>query len=1142
MIHARIKQKQTHSISTNPENQKNNHMLFNKYQYRVEDVVKRGYSQSAGAFGEDGKFYWVKWILGVSQSDTSLRLLSDKLRHLQQARHSVLPEMVEYGFDAKQGAFAIVFEYLNKVETLQDKIKSLSPMDLMPGMLDVVDCLKVLHEKHHISHGDIHPGNILIDGNGQFYVVDFGLAVLTRTLSEEKELVVFAREFAAPEKFGKVSVGGFPFQSDVYSIGRILDWAFRSLRISLSESAGQKIQRLMADLPADRPNWLLVAEMLRALANESVHALVQVAFRQKEHQETIIELLRDEIPRFDVIPGEGKNFQMDIVLGDVLCEKVLWIKEEDKLLFNGMNWGQTDEDKKRIDRKKTWGKRLPFSVHYATSIPGNKTDLTPFFQQWLEQNQKQSGYRKGKKAFQKELEFYRQLLEKELEEIRKKSLRLQYSSIKIEDDELIFQLAEKEAYSSKGSIQQHVDIGNTVNSEGFEYELSNHSDRKQIKNPIRFTGKPYDYDSEKKTLKIKDLERFKEDEVPLAGYLFENTSKKEEEKKRQLDALRRVEKNEVLSMDLMVALFDPENISSKYLELPTEVETVYQKNENGQPFQYTPNQTQAIVNALHRNPLTIIQGPPGTGKTTVITEIVFQLLHARPESKILITSQTNNAVDQVLEGLLQNQIPVLRLNGIRSPNSPIIAEQTLDRKLEGWKKAIRKRATENFKTQTQNLEKLVSAKAPLAWNFVSIILKEQNWSKAKTQIELFAKKVPSLKGLHQLPEDKKEGLIAIEKAFNVSISEYFNLFKIHNDWVSTVSALDEKSPLNLRLVDSIRVVGATCNHIASKRYSKFNFEFDYVIMDEAGKATPAEALVPIIMGKNLLMVGDHRQLRPMITQNREVESWLKNKYKTEALDIIEQEDYFNKPSLFESVIEAVDPDYKTQLTECRRLPAEAVELTSRCFYQDFGDDPIRSAGRDSAKEHNLDLAISSSLFFIDIGNDHKNEVDNTSSYNSVSLGVVTQLLEYLDACGPVKEYTIGVIAGYSAQRRRLIQQVDRLKSKGLIPHIASRKKKEDRLVVSVVDQFQGLEKDIVIMDLVKSGPRLDLGFLETPNRINVALSRHKRLLFLVGDFQGLIQAKTRRNGGEKVALQKYLELIPKSCILKKEQLIGLFKK
>jgi hypothetical protein len=56
------------------------------------------------------------------------------------------------------------------------------------------------------------------------------------------------------------------------------------------------------------------------------------------------------------------------------------------------------------------------------------------------------------------------------------------------------------------------------------------------------------------------------------------------------------------------------------------------------------------------------------------------------------------------------------------------------------------------------------------------------------------------------------------------------------------------------------------------------------------------------MGKNLIFVGDHRQLKPMLTSTREVESWLREKFKKEADELENWEDYFNRPSLFEQII------------------------------------------------------------------------------------------------------------------------------------------------------------------------------------------------------------------------------------------------
>ncbi|WP_421020035.1 AAA domain-containing protein, partial [Klebsiella pneumoniae] len=66
-------------------------------------------------------------------------------------------------------------------------------------------------------------------------------------------------------------------------------------------------------------------------------------------------------------------------------------------------------------------------------------------------------------------------------------------------------------------------------------------------------------------------------------------------------------------------------------------------------------------------------------------------------------------------------------------------------------------------------------------------------------------------------------------------------------WHSLLSNIEDYDALKSKFISSINIVGATSNHIAAGKYKDFNFEFDYVIMDEAAKATPAETLVPINM-------------------------------------------------------------------------------------------------------------------------------------------------------------------------------------------------------------------------------------------------------------------------------------------------------
>lgn len=1118
-------------------------MLFNKYQYNPNGTLKRGYSQSTVALNEEGKPFWVKWILGIDKSDTKAKILADKLRHLQKARHNALPDIIDYGFDEEQQTFAIVYEYLEEVQTFENKIFELKTQGAISGLIDLADCLHELHSKYKIHHGDIHPANILIDKNGQFYLVDFGLADITKTLSQTKELEIFARGFAAPEKLNKLANKGFPFQADIFSLGKVIEWFYDENQQNIAEEQNILLRKLLSENPSERPSWQQVLDFLRNLAVSSETEAVQVAFRTG-YINGLLELLNSTNPIYDISPKAGQNYLADIIIGNYLCEGVIWIKAEDKLLFNGVK-PLAQLDQKFVERKMKEGKKLPFKFSYTMDYTNNKADLTPYFQKWFELKQKQVSLRENRKAVRDELGFYRELLEKEKEVIAKNSLRLQYTNFKVNGDEISFHIKQNEKFSTLGFIQRHIEDGNDVNSEGFEYVVSANADRKQNKEAVEFAGKPYEFNTQDNIIKIKDCETVKVNNIPQSGYLFENTNKKEEEKNRQLEAIRKVDKNEVQNPDLIYYLFKPDELPQVYSE-HTELEKVWQKDKkSGKPLSYSFNQQKAIQNGLTKSPLSVIQGPPGTGKTTVITEIVFQILAKKPEAKILITSQTNNAVDQVLENLLKNEIPILRLSGITAPRIPVIRKHTLDKKLEGWKQQVRETAERNFQKEKKKFNEKLQSKNAFAVSIVDIILEITDWKKAKEKIENVVSRVQNLKELHNLPSEKEKAFEKIDKVLEIDFAEFLKLHSLHRDWIVTINSLDEKSAINQKLIDSIRVIGATCNHIASKKYSRYNFEFDYVIMDESGKATTAEAIVPIIMGKNLIFVGDHRQLKPMLTSTREVESWLREKFKKEADELENWEDYFNRPSLFEQIITRIETDYKAQLTECRRSSAEQVKLTSKCFYEPEGDEAIEPVNRPTEDEHNLPLAIDSSIIFIDIGSHYNNETDNEknkSSLNKVSAEIIPNILEQLNKYEKVKEYSVGVITGYTAQFRLLKNQLNKKIQKVGLNNIRKWNKPEDKLTVSVVDRFQGLERDIVIVDLVKSGAGLNLGFLEVPNRINVALSRQKKLLIIVGDYYGIVNAKTsKRLNREKAALQKYLEAIKPNWIVKAEQLKELFK-
>jgi superfamily I DNA and/or RNA helicase/tRNA A-37 threonylcarbamoyl transferase component Bud32 len=1122
-------------------------MLFNTYQYLTSTITQRGYSKSSIINNENGERFWAKWILGIDKNATKAKILTDRLRHIQKARHLVLPDIIHYGYDEEQNAFAIIYKLLKDVNTLEDCVHRFPLGTILNGLTEIVDCLQELHTKYKISHGDIHPANILVDSNGQFYLVDFGLANITRTLSQEKDLEIFAGSFAAPEKMNKTGAHGFAYQADIFSLGKVIEWLYHEKYESLSEESSRFLTAMTAAIPAERPEWPPVKNNLVKFTPTGLGGLIAVSFKESGNELLILELLNRSTPIFDLSPNAGENYLMDIIVGDYILEGVLWLKNDKRIQVKKVKSLESIEPEFR-GRKLQYGKKLPVKFSFLLGQVST-ADPTPYFDKWFRQQQQEKKLRDLRKAGKEELNFYKDLLDEELKQISKKSLQLQYSNFRLKgNDEIEFIISENPKLSSIGQVHKHIDEGNDITSDSIEYETSSIADKKQNKKPILFTGKPYRYDSKNRVLSIKDCDHLKKDEIPQRGFLFESTRKKEEEKRRQKEAIRCVEKSDVQNPDLIHYLFNPNGLPELgYSE--HELTNVQQKDKKGNALKYSYNQEKAILNAIHKNPLTVIQGPPGTGKTTVITEIVFQILALKPESKILITSQTNNAVDQVLENLIKNHIPVVRLTGLSEPRIQAVKAHTLNRKLEGWKQLVTRKAKEQFLQRKKSVFESWQSKTPIAVSLAEIIFGDFKWEQIQIELKKIAERISNLKSLLPIPTDRGLLLEKADKLLGTEMTDFEKLFNLHKNWVSTVNALDEKSAINQKLIDSIRLVGATCNHIAAKKYSKYNFEFDYVIMDESGKATTAEALVPIILGKNLVFVGDHRQLRPRLTSSRDVEKWLRNKFKIKGDELESWEDYFNRPSLFEQVICKIDADYKAQLTECRRSSKDQVMLTSKCFYEAENDEAIEYVDRLPDEEHNLSLAVNSSIFFIDIGHEYKNERDQKtrSSSNKKSAEIIAQLLTELNKYEKVSSYSIGVITGYAAQHRVINEQLYRNNLlKGLTNirqwKIASEKEtKGEKLTVSVIDRFQGLERDIIVLDLVKSGAGLDLGFLEIPNRINVALSRQKKLLFIVGDYAGIVNARTRKEGGEKAALQHYLELVKEEWIVKEQNLKSLFR-
>ena len=295
---------------------------------------------------------------------------------------------------------------------------------------------------------------------------------------------------------------------------------------------------------------------------------------------------------------------------------------------------------------------------------------------------------------------------------------------------------------------------------------------------------------------------------------------------------------------------------------------------------------------------------------------------------------------------------------------------------------------------------------------------------------------------------------------------------------------------------------------------KKNFEFDYVIIDEAARANPLDLFIPITLArKKVILVGDHKQLPQLVDQDilEQMES------SNDSRERFEELKGFMEKSLFESLwdylkTERNDGIVRTVTLDTQyRMPQKLSDFVSRNFYGDethiqTGKNPndcIHHVSRYTKKNGDCKCAVWENV-------DSK-ESGKISKTNEAEAELIIKRIKEI-----IKETdeTIGVIASYSAQTR-LIDKIAKSD--------AELKKKIDNkhLEIGSIDAFQGRQFDIVFFSVVRSNDRNNFGFLKSENRLNVAFSRQKKLLVIVGNRK---MYETEKAQEEVPALKEFIKL------------------
>ncbi|KAG7195863.1 ATP-dependent RNA helicase [Scheffersomyces spartinae] len=328
-------------------------------------------------------------------------------------------------------------------------------------------------------------------------------------------------------------------------------------------------------------------------------------------------------------------------------------------------------------------------------------------------------------------------------------------------------------------------------------------------------------------------------------------------------------------------------------------------------------------------------------------------------------------------------------------------------------------------------------------------------------------------------ESQAEHLSLHSQVERGSTGKLRKLFKLKKE-LGELSAADSKTLAKLsrieerKILDKCHVVCTTCVGAGDKRLK--HLKFRTVLIDESTQASEPEVLIPIVKGaKQVILVGDHQQLGPVVLNRKAGDAGL-----TQSL--------FERLVLLGHVPIRLEVQY--------RMHPCLSEFPSNMFYEGSLQNGVTKEHR-LLKKSTFPWPVSDTpmMFWANYG---REEISSSgySYLNRVEAMNVERVVSKLfkDKVSPDQ---IGIITPYEGQRAYIVLYMAMNSS---IPEF---KDKYLQLEIASVDAFQGREKDFIILSCVRANDQQQVGFLSDPRRLNVALTRAKYGLIILGNPRAL---------------------------------------
>lgn len=508
-----------------------------------------------------------------------------------------------------------------------------------------------------------------------------------------------------------------------------------------------------------------------------------------------------------------------------------------------------------------------------------------------------------------------------------------------------------------------------------------------------------------------------------------------------------------------------------------------------------PSKRDAFRSIVSTLPLFLVQGPPGVGKTRLVRELVRQQLSLDRSTRILLTAQSNHAVDHLMHEVVD-----------ALDEADLYAGVVVVRCVPAEKKD----ADSRFDVSTQSS------------NLLQGLVKSKLFGAASTNLK---SRVASLADLYGI------GGVSGTRG---------------------VSSPNAKRSLETLLLRSANLLFATANSSEIQVLIDERSQFDWAIVEEAGKATGGELIAPLLLSSRRLMIGDHQQLPPFGEErvltllnrptavrkavnivNGLISRGLRDSTVDEVFGDMQSngneldenelvrmcEDASRSFSLFRSMIEreyrridggGAGRQIAAQLSKQHRMHPSIASIVSHAFYGGKLETDESAAQRFTTNNCPISWAAGAGLpeqpvLWVDV----PWVQDKIKMRRGESFPRYTNLLEQWavhrvlsKARTEVGRPTLTVLSPYARQVRALSQTIAREQQTTLTNLHQFCFPTGHKGWCNTVDSFQGSEADFVVVSLVRNNGfgsvRAALGFLADPRRMNVLVSRARWRLVMVG--------------------------------------------